>query len=211
MTDDRAANTIGRPLALLSALHLSRKEIGMSAVAKLEQELPRTLWRVDPDHSAVEFRVRHLMVESVKGRFLDFDGAIETGESPTLVGLIRVASLDTHHAERDAHLRSPDFFDAERHPEIVFASTNVELDDDGSLAVAGDLTIKGVTRPVELAGTFLGGAIDLDGRERIGFQLRGELERDDFGLTWNRLLETGGVLVGNTVELALDVAAVRAS
>jgi polyisoprenoid-binding protein YceI len=183
----------------------------MSALANHEQVLAPTRWRVDPDHSVVEFRVRHLMIETVKGRFLDFDGAIETGEQPAMVGLIRVASLDTHHAERDAHLRSPDFFDAERHPEIVFASTKIELDGDSSLAVAGDLTIKGVTRPIELAGTFQGSGVDLDGRERIGFELRGKLERDDFGLTWNRLLETGGVLVGNSVELALDVAAVRAT
>jgi len=181
----------------------------MSAVANLEQVLAGKQWRVDPDHSAVEFRVKHLMIETVKGRFLDFDGAIEVGEQPSLVGLVRVASLDTHHAERDAHLRSPDFFDAERHPEIVFASTKVELDDDSSLAVAGDLTIKGITRPIELDGTFQGAGVDLDGRERIGFELRGELERHDFGLTWNRLLETGGVLVGDTVQLALDVAAVR--
>src|SRR2546422_8423411 len=152
MADNRLGNkTARRPSALPSALQLfSRKENGMSAVANLEQVLAGKQWRVDPDHSAVEFRVKHLMIETVKGRFLDFDGAIEVGEQPSLVGLVRVASLDTHHAERDAHLRSPDFFDAERHPEIVFASTKVELDDDSSLAVAGDLTIKGITRPIEL-------------------------------------------------------------
>jgi polyisoprenoid-binding protein YceI len=181
----------------------------MSAVANLEQVLAGKQWRVDPEHSAIEFRVRHLMIETVKGRFFDFDGAIEVGEQPSLVGLIKVASLDTHHAERDAHLRSPDFFDAERYPEIVFTSTKVELDDDSSLAVAGDLTIKDITRPIELDGTFQGAGVGLDGRERIGFELRGELERDGFGLTWNRLLDSGGVRVGNTVQLALDVAAVR--
>jgi polyisoprenoid-binding protein YceI len=109
-------------------------------------------WLVDPEHSSIEFRVRHLMVESVRGRFLEFTGAVETGEEPRIAGTIRAASLETHHRERDEHLRSPDFLDVDRHPEIAFASTNVELGDDGTLVLVGNLTIKGITRPIELTG-----------------------------------------------------------
>jgi len=166
-------------------------------------------WFVDPEHSSVEFRVKHLMIESVRGRFLEYTGTVETGEEPRIAGTIRSASLETHHPERDEHLRSPDFFDVERHPEIAFASTSLELGGDGTLALAGNLTIKGITRPIELTGAYSGCGIDLDGHERIGFELRGELDRLDYGLTWNRMLEAGGILVGNAVEVTLDVAAVR--
>ena len=181
----------------------------MSVSTTPEQLRTNGMWHVDPAHSSIEFRVRHLMIESVKGRFLDFDGAVESGLTPSIVGAIRVASLDTHHDERDTHLRSSDFFDVERHPEILFYSTNVELAEDGSLDVAGELTIKEITRSVRLSGMFHGAAVGVDGSERIAFGLRGELNRLDYDLTWNRLIETGGLLVGNTVELALDVAAVR--
>jgi polyisoprenoid-binding protein YceI len=196
------------PPALPSALQISRKENGMSVITP-EQLRINGMWRVDPAHSSIEFRVRHLMIESVKGRFLDFDGAIEAGQAPSIVGSIRVASLNTHHRERDLHLCSSDFFDAERHPEMSFSSTRIDLAEDGSLDVAGELTIKEVTRPVQLSGMFHGVGVGVDGSERIAFELRGELNRLDYDLTWNRLIETGGIMVGNTVELALDVAAVR--
>jgi polyisoprenoid-binding protein YceI len=180
----------------------------MSVTSSPKALLTEGTWRIDPSHSTLGFRVRHLMFESVRGRFLDFDGAIEAGDDVSIVGAVRAASVETHQPERDAHLRSPDFLDVERHPEIVFASSSVALFDDGSAVVLGDLTIKGVERPVALAGTYDGGT-GIDGGERIAFELRGELNRLDFGLTWNRLLDTGGLVVGNTVELVLDVAAAR--
>ena len=168
-------------------------------------------WQVDPVHSVVEFRVRHMMIATVKGRFHDFDGAIVAGEVPSIVGSIRVASLETLDARRDEHLRSPDFFDVERFPEITFEADDIVLNGDGkSFLVPGELTIKDVTRPVLLDGAFRGAGVHPDGGERIAFALRGELDRTDFGLVWNRAIETGGVLVGNAVELALDVSAVRA-
>jgi polyisoprenoid-binding protein YceI len=166
-------------------------------------------WRVDPEHSSIEFRVRHLMIESVRGRFLDFDGTIESGEAPLVVATIQASSLQTNHEERDAHLRSPDFLDVDRHPEIRFESTSIDLAVDGAVTLAGDLTIKEVTRPFELVGAYQGSRTGLDGLTRIAFDLRGELNRLDYGLNWNRMLEAGGILVGNTVELLLDVAAVR--
>ena len=170
-----------------------------------EQLLSNGTWSVDPAHSAVEFRVKHMLIQTVKGRFRDFDGAIVAGPRPTVSGSIRVASLETPDEELDAHLRSPVFFDVERHPEISFEARGMRFNgDDASLALPGELTIKGVTRPVMLDGTVLAG----DG-ETIALALRGQLDRSDYGLVWNRMLETGGVLVGDTVDLVLDVAAVR--
>jgi polyisoprenoid-binding protein YceI len=168
-------------------------------------------WQVDPVHSVVEFRVRHMMIATVKGRFRDFDGAIVPGDVPTVAGSIRVASVETLDVSRDEYLRSPEFFDVERHPEITFRSGALQLNgDDRRFLVPGELTIKDVTRPVLLDGVFRGASVHPDDGERIAFALRGEIDRTEFGLVWNRALETGGMLFGNTVELALDISAMRA-
>ena len=179
----------------------------MSAIATRGQLSTDGIWRVDPAHSSIEFQVRHRVIETVKGRFVDFDGVVAPRDGSRMAVSIRVASLDTHHAERDKHLRSPDFFDAERYPEMSFESTEVELSDDGVLVVLGVLTIKEITRPIQLVGRYHGREVGLDRCERIAFELRGSLNRQDYNLTWNRLLESGGLLVGNTIELVLDVAA----
>jgi polyisoprenoid-binding protein YceI len=175
------------------------------------QMLATGAWQVDPVHSVVEFRVRHMMIATIKGRFRDFDGTIAGGEVPSVKGSIRVASLETLDAPRDEHLRSPEFFDVDRFPAMTFEASGIEFNGDGRrFLFPGELTIKDVTRPILLDGVFRGAALDPDGSERIAFALRGELDRTDFGLVWNRTLETGGMLFGNGVELALDVAAVRA-
>ena len=175
-----------------------------------EQLLSSGSWSVDPAHSTIEFRVKHMMIQTVRGRFRDFDGAIVAGEEPSVSGSIRVASLETLQAERDAHLRSPDFFDAERYPEIGFRAAAMQFNgDDGHFALSGELTIKGVTRPIVLAGELHGAVTDGDGRERVALALRGQLDRSDYGLVWNRVLETGNLLVGDSVDVVLDVAAVR--
>jgi polyisoprenoid-binding protein YceI len=175
-----------------------------------EQLLSSGSWSVDPAHSTVEFRVKHMVIQTVRGRFRDFDGAIVAGDEPSVSGSIRVASLETLQEQRDAHLRSPDFFDAERYPEIGFHARGLRFNgDDSHFALSGELTIKGVTRPIELQGELHGTVVDTDGSKRIAFALRGQLDRADYGLVWNRVLETGGVLVGDTVDLVLDVAAVR--
>ena len=175
-----------------------------------EQLLSNGSWSVDPAHSTVEFRVKHLVIQTVRGRFREFEGAIATGEEPSVSGTIRVASLETLHEERDAHLRSGDFFDVERHPEIVFHGGGMQFNgDEAGFALAGELTIKGVTRPIALDGELHGTVIDTDGSERISFALRGQLDRSDYGLVWNRVLETGNVVVGESVELLLEIAAVR--
>jgi polyisoprenoid-binding protein YceI len=175
-----------------------------------EQLLSSGTWQVDPAHSAIEFRVKHMVIETVKGRFRDFEGAVVAGAAPTVRGTIRAASLDTLHEERDEHLRSSDFFDVERYPEITFEASAFRFNGgNGSFAVPGELTIKGVTRPLTLDGEFRGAGFDLEGSARVALALHAQLERSDFGLVWNRMLETGGLLVGNTVELAIDVSAVR--
>ena len=176
-----------------------------------EQLLSSGTWIVDPAHSAVEFRVKHMVIQTVKGRFRDFDGGIVAGAEPAISGSIRVASLDTLHEERDAHLRSADFFDVERHPEISFEASGLEFDgEDGRFALPGELTIKGVTHPIKLDGELHGTVLTPDGDEQIALALRGQLERSDYGLVWNRLLEAGNVVVGETVDLVLDITAVRA-
>jgi polyisoprenoid-binding protein YceI len=146
-----------------------------------------------------------------QGPVPDFDGTIVGGEEPSVSGSVRVASLDTLHDERDGHLRSPDFFDAERYPEIAFAAEGLERDGrDGRFVLPGELTIKGVTRPITLEGELRGSGLDTERKERVALALRGQLDRSEFGLVWNRVLETGGLLVGNAVELVLDLSAVRA-
>ncbi len=174
-----------------------------------EQLLPTGLWSVDPAHSTIEFRVKHMVVHTLKGRFRDFDGAIVGGADPSVFGSIRVASLDTAHEERDAHLRSRDFFDVERYPEITFEASPVRFSSNGRFALLGELTMKGVTRPIELAGELHGAIVAPDGAEQLALTARGQLDRSDYGLVWNRLLEAGNVRVGETVDLVLDVAAVR--
>ena len=175
-----------------------------------EQLLSNGSWSVDPAHSTVEFRVKHMMIQTVHGRFRDFEGMIGAGEDPSVVGSIKVASLETLNDERDAHLRSPDFFDVERFPEISFNAVGMHFDRDGRhFALPGELTIKGVTRPILLDGELRGSVSDDEHGERLALALRGQLDRSDYGLVWNRMLETGGMLVGETVDLTLDVAAVR--
>ncbi len=172
---------------------------------------PAGIWDVDPSHSNVEFVVRHMFTK-MRGRFGEFSGTIELGENledSKAEGSIATASIDTSNADRDAHLRSPDFFDADAYPAISFQTSGVRPGRDGELALDGALTIKGVTRPVSLDVEFTGWAADPFGGERAGFSARTEIDREDFGLSWNVALETGGVLVGRKIRIELEVEAVR--
>jgi polyisoprenoid-binding protein YceI len=171
-----------------------------------------TTWKIDPAHTQVEFAVRHMMITTVKGRFSDVTGEIqldETRHAASRVNIdINVASIDTREAQRDAHLRSADFFDVEKFPKMTFRGTEIE----GALhqfKLTGDLTIHGVTRPITLDVTHEGRGKDPWGGERIGFAATGKIKRSDFGLTWNAALETGGLLVGDDVKISLDVEAVK--
>lgn len=172
--------------------------------------IPAGTWSIDPSWSSLEFEVRKLGLVTVKGRVPGFSGTIESGESIAVQGLVDATSITTFDADRDAHLQSPEFFDTERHQELAFASTSVEGDDNG-LVVAGDLTIKGITKPVELHGTLVGPANDPWGNERIGLELAGTIDRTDFGLDWNAPLPGGGFLLPSEVVLKAYFAAVRAA
>jgi polyisoprenoid-binding protein YceI len=167
-------------------------------------------YTIDPAHTSVEFAVRHMMISTVKGRFGEVVGTLEIPEQgpPQLVATIQSGSIDTRSEQRDAHLRSPDFFDVERFPVLHFRSTSVERVSDG-FTVVGDLTIRDVTRPVTLHVTEEGAGVDPWGNEKAGYTATTKFNRSDFGLSWNAALETGGVLVSDEVRVALDVQLVK--
>jgi len=169
-------------------------------------------WQLDPAHTHVEFSVKHLMLARVKGRFAGVTGTVEMGADPsasTVDVVIGAASIDTREAKRDAHLRSADFFDVERFPTIAFRSRDVRPTGAGDFSVVGDLTIRDVTREVTLEVTDEGRGTDPWGGERAGFSATAEIDRRDFGLTWNQALEAGGVLVGNEIRISLEVELVK--
>jgi len=172
-----------------------------------------TAWTIDPAHTSAEFAVKHLMITTVKGQFSDVSGRFTLDDakpSDSSVEVeIGVASVDTRESKRDAHLRSADFFAADEHPSMTFRSTAVERTSEDRYRVKGDLTIRGVTKPVELSVEREGRVKDPWGGERIGFTATTKLDRRDFGLMWNMALEAGGLLVGNDVKVTLSVEAVR--
>lgn len=172
-------------------------------------------WNFDNVHSSIEFSVRHLLVSKVRGRFTRWSGAFLYDEkNPTASSVevqIEVASVDTHEAQRDAHLRSGDFFEAEKHPHITFKSTGVDAKDGGAaLAVRGDLTIRGVTRPVVLDVELGGHLKDPWGNDRVGFSATTSIDRKNFGITFNQVLDAGGVALGEKVDIAIEIEATRA-
>jgi polyisoprenoid-binding protein YceI len=183
------------------------------AVAETASQQGLTTWNVDPAHTHVEFAVRHLMIATVKGRFTDISGTVKSHDADPAKGevdiRIGVASIDTREPQRDAHLRSADFFDADRFPYITFKSRRIENVKGENFTLVGDLTMHGVTREVALDVTSEGRAKDPWGGERSGFTATGKIKRTEFGLTWNQALETGGVLVGDDVKISIDAELVR--
>jgi polyisoprenoid-binding protein YceI len=177
--------------------------------------VPAGTWTVDPAHSSVAFEVKHMMISTVRGLFREFGGTLDAAEddpsNSRVEGWAKTASIDTGNPERDEHLRSPEFFDAERYPEIRFVSTRIQHVEGGTYRIAGDLTVKDVTREVEMEGTVEGAAEDPWGNERVGIRVRGSIDRTDFGLTWQQRLAQGGMLVGERVSILIDVSAVRAA
>ncbi|MDQ3784234.1 MAG: YceI family protein [Actinomycetota bacterium] len=182
-----------------------------TATSRLEELTGR--WAIDPAHSTFDFVAKHMMVSKVRGTFGEFEGTFTV--DPDVAGSsaevrIKAASIDTNHADRDAHLRSPDFFDIERFPEITFRSTGVELVSVDKSRMTGDLTIKHVTKPITLDVVFDDYvAKDAFGSARAGFSASAKINREDFGLTWNVALETGGVVVSKEITLDLQIAATR--
>ncbi|GIU91338.1 MAG: hypothetical protein KatS3mg011_0244 [Acidimicrobiia bacterium] len=170
-------------------------------------------YRIDPTHTTVGFTVRHLMVAKVRGTFRKVDFTVEVQEpieDSRVVATIDAASIDTGVEDRDDHLRSPDFLDVANHPNLEFRSTRIRRLDDTHLEVEGELTIRDVTRPVTLQVEVHGVTRDPWGNERIGFTATTTLDREDWGLTWNQPLETGGWLVGKEVQVEIEGEAVRA-
>jgi polyisoprenoid-binding protein YceI len=169
-------------------------------------------WQIDTAHTHVGFSVKHMMVSTVRGQFKQYSGSLELDTKDfsrsKFAGEVEVASIDTGNADRDAHLRTNDFFDAASHPKITFKSTKIEAKSEGQYVVHGDLTIRGVTKPLALDVEFHGTSKSPYGKTLAGFSASGSLNRKDFGVSFNAALETGGVVVSEKVKLELEVEAV---
>ncbi len=174
-------------------------------------DLTTGIWTVDPTHSSVGFTARHLMITKVRGHFADFDGQVHVAADPlasSVTANVRLASVDTGSADRDAHLRTADFFDVEANPEMQFRSTAITARGDGYV-LTGDLTIAGHTHPVDFALEFDGVRTDPFENTKAGFNARTEINRTDWGLSFNMALDTGGVLVSEKIQIELDVQLVK--
>lgn len=167
-------------------------------------------WTIDPVHSEVGFSVRHMMVSKVRGKFNDFSGDVVTGENPlqsSVSATIDLSSIDTGNTDRDNHIRSADFFDVDQHKTMTYRSTGVRIDGD-DFVLDGELTLRGVTKPVSLQLELGGFGPDPYGGTRAGFTATGEIKRSDFGVDFNAVLETGGLVVADKVTLSLEIEAV---
>lgn len=174
----------------------------------------RTAWKLDPAHSMVEFSAKHMMLTTVRGRFVDVEGVIYTDEqNPTnssVEATLKAASIDSRAEQRDQHLRSADFLDVENWPAITFKSTRIEGDKQ-HFKLTGDLSIRGTTKSITLDVEFEGRNRDPWGGERAGFTASGKIDRRDFGLMWNQALEAGGILVSNDVKISIEAQAIRSA
>lgn len=176
-------------------------------------ETPSGKYTIDPAHSRIGFVARHAMITKVRGSFNEFTGSgyfdVDKPENSHFELTIDATSIDTRNADRDAHLKSNDFFDMETHPQITFSSTAVDKVDDDTFRVTGDLTIKGVTKPVTVDLDYAGTAVDPFGNHRLGLEGNVVVNRKDWGLNWNAPLETGGVLISEKVTLEFEVSAIK--
>jgi len=184
----------------------------VSATTISPDRIPSGVYNIDPSHSNVSFEVRHMGIATVRGGFKTFEGTVDaTGEAPQLEGAVAVDSIDTGDENRDGHLQSPEFFDAGQYPQITFRSTATEPADGGKIRLLGEITIKGITKPIELAGTIAPNAEDPWGNERVGLEVEGKIDRRNFDLKWNQTLPNGNLLVANEVKLLVSVSAVKGS
>src|SRR5882757_2598800 len=168
-----------------------------------------TKWVLDPMHSEVQFKVKHLVISTVSGFFKSFEGALETTnddfEDSEISFALNIDSIDTNQTPRDEHLKSPEFFDAAQYPQITFKSTSFKKTDDEEYDLVGDLTVKGVTKSVKLAAEFGGSTDDFYGNTKAGFEITGKINRKDFGLTWDGVTEAGSIVVGEDIKLNINV------
>ena len=178
--------------------------------------LTKEKWVIDVTHSAIEFKIKHLMVTNVRGQFREFDASIYTTADDFMTAeidcWINTASIDTGSEDRDKHVKSPDFFDVENHPQITFQANTVEnVDNDGSYELWGELTIKGISKKIKLDVEFGGIVKDPWGNEKAAFSINGKINRKDWDLTWNTALETGGLLVSDEVKISCELQLKRSS
>ena len=174
--------------------------------------LPVGTWNVDPIHSSVEFHVKHLGIATVKGQFNEFAGTLEVGpDGSRAYGTVKVTSVDTREPQRDDHLRSPDFFDAERYPEITFQSTAIRPLDEDTFEIEGDLSIHGVTRSLTLNAEVEGTETDPQGNPRVGLSASAQISRSDYEMKFNMALGSGNVVVGDKVKVLLEISAVKSA
>ncbi|MDH5668359.1 MAG: YceI family protein [Nitrospira sp.] len=182
--------------------------VGLPFIAEAET----ARWRIDPDHSLIEFRVSHMMVSKTTGRFVDYHGVVTMDAAAktfaTMEATINAASVDTKHEKRDAHLRNTDFLDVSRYPTMTYSMKRYTKQGE-QYTFIGDLTLRGVTKEVTLIGSFNGFAQDPWGNTRAGFSVDGTLNRKDFGMTWNKTLDNGGLVVGNDVQIRLEIECVK--
>jgi polyisoprenoid-binding protein YceI len=179
------------------------------SVVEQQTAIPAGLYTADPTHSSVEFSIRHMGLATVRGRAAEFSASLDArGETPVLEGTIETARITTHDEQRDGHLGSPEFFDAERHPRMSFRSTALDLDGDHG-TLTGELTIKGTTRPVRLDVVLTGAGEDPWGNQRVGIDLDGVIDRREFGIDWNAPLPGGGLLLDDRVRLTASFSLVK--
>jgi polyisoprenoid-binding protein YceI len=184
----------------------------MSTTTVSQTVVPTGTWSVDPAHSKVGFAVKHMGIATVRGEFGEFEGTLEIADdlsSARAYGTVKAASVDTNESQRDTHLRSPDFFDAEQYPELRFESTSIEALDDEEFRITGQLTIHGVTNEIVLHADVQGTDIDPWGNERVGLEVSGQLSRGDYDMKFNQVLGSGNMLVADKVKLELDISAVK--
>ena len=184
----------------------------MSTSTATTTVVPTGTWAVDRAHSKVGFAVKHMGIATVRGEFTDFEGTLEIGASladAKIRGTVKSASVDTNEEQRDAHLRSADFFNAETHPELVFESTRIEAIDDETFRITGNLTLNGVTNELVLNAEVNGVDVDPYGNEKVGLEVTSQLSRGDYGMKFNQALGSGNMLVADKVKLVLDISAAK--
>ncbi len=175
----------------------------------------QTTWKIDKTHSNLDFSVRYMMLSNVRGSYTDFDAVLlqhnDNFVDSTVEVTVKAASIHTQNNDRDNHLRSDDFFDAENYPDLKFVSREFEKTGDTSYRIHGDLTIRGVTRPVEIDAELIGTMVDPRGNTRVAFTGSTTVNRNDFGVQWNRVLEAGGFLVGDNVTITINAQFIKQS
>ncbi|MDP4173214.1 MAG: YceI family protein [Bacteroidota bacterium] len=184
-----------------------------SVNSSIADETKTATWALDPAHSRVQFSAKHMIISTVKGNFNSYGVNVHTEgdnfETADIEVIIDTSSIDTGAPDRDNHLRSDDFFNAEKYPQMKFKSTKLEKLDDESYKLYGDLTIRDITKPIELEVEYGGTVIDPWGNTRVGFSVNGSLDRFEYGLKWNALIETGGAVVGKTIKLSADIELIK--